>query len=708
MCYFGDDNVFEFADGLNVILGENGEGKTKFFEAIEWLFNGEQDLNFKAKISAKALREANEDDSFEVSVGMEVEQYNNIKIVERSFIVTKREGNDISIQNSGILGIEENKNHERTKVDGNRLLDIIFPVEIRRYSLFKGESELNIFGNNPDALNNLIHSFSDARYYEKYLTKGIYLKKKAETAVDKEARSNSKRQADYKRLESEIASRQKRLVNLEEQIDIQEEQLKKVTKGIKEAERYVENADALETIKNRIARIRNQLIRAESRIQDNYTTYLFDRNWMLSDFEPIHQQYANKVKNLHEERRKLEQEFNIEEGKRLGKEELKKELLDGMTPLPLGVPSKAYMEEMLSDFHCKVCNRPAKKGSPPYEYMQKRFKEYLEKQAPKTKEKKKQRKYLFKHNYIQLLFKLGSTHEDSLSDLRAKKTEIEDRFSLNAGRLRDIEKLREQLESEEKDREKIIGTSVMGEERLSNILKNYNNWQKDKISIDRKLSSLKLDKERINKALEEKIRQKEEIDEKSTNSFLRQTRRVLRDIEVVFRETKEKKYDEFISKLQAKSNSIFQQINIDDFTGVIVFKKETSASKNKISIELHENGNIFYSPNQSLKTSRDMAILFAISELAAESKEQKYPMIFDAPTSSFGETKTKDFLNLVYETNKQRIILFYDFIGKDKNGNQVIKPDFEEVKRHKAFWIKRQRPFDKNDLSTINTQIINL
>ena len=38
LCYYGPKK-FNLADGLNIILGENGEGKTKFFEAIEWLFD---------------------------------------------------------------------------------------------------------------------------------------------------------------------------------------------------------------------------------------------------------------------------------------------------------------------------------------------------------------------------------------------------------------------------------------------------------------------------------------------------------------------------------------------------------------------------------------------------------------------------------------------------------------------------------------------
>ena len=31
-------NVFELTNGLNLIIGSNGDGKTTFYEALEWLF----------------------------------------------------------------------------------------------------------------------------------------------------------------------------------------------------------------------------------------------------------------------------------------------------------------------------------------------------------------------------------------------------------------------------------------------------------------------------------------------------------------------------------------------------------------------------------------------------------------------------------------------------------------------------------------------
>jgi len=40
--YYGD-NKFVFSDGLTLIVGDNGDGKTTFFDALQWLFNNTLD-----------------------------------------------------------------------------------------------------------------------------------------------------------------------------------------------------------------------------------------------------------------------------------------------------------------------------------------------------------------------------------------------------------------------------------------------------------------------------------------------------------------------------------------------------------------------------------------------------------------------------------------------------------------------------------------
>ena len=111
LCYC-DIKKFELSDKLNIILGENGEGKTKFFEAIEWLFNGEN-RNLDALVSKKKLSETEVDNSFKVEVRIHFVQYNQNKYISRSFDVTKRENQACSTSNFKIEGIEENNVGER-------------------------------------------------------------------------------------------------------------------------------------------------------------------------------------------------------------------------------------------------------------------------------------------------------------------------------------------------------------------------------------------------------------------------------------------------------------------------------------------------------------------------------------------------------------------------------------------------------------------
>ncbi len=182
LCYYGI-NTFPFEDGLNIILGENNEGKTKFFEAIDWLFNGTSSEIINL-ISAKKLQEISAGDSFKVSVSMNVEQYETESKITRSFIITKNANDDVETSSVVFEGEEKDKNTgERIPKNAQNLLDIVFPFQIRQYSMFKGETELNIFDND-QALANLINLFSDSRHYEKYSEKGVFLKDKAEKAVE--------------------------------------------------------------------------------------------------------------------------------------------------------------------------------------------------------------------------------------------------------------------------------------------------------------------------------------------------------------------------------------------------------------------------------------------------------------------------------------------------------------------------------------------
>jgi DNA sulfur modification protein DndD len=705
LCYY-DTNAFELSEGLNIILGENGEGKTKFFEAVDWLFNGES-RELEMLVSAKKLNETEIGESFRVRVSITVEQYGEKSIITKSFLAKIEKANECSTSSFMIEGISENSSGERTQVDGQTLLDRIFPFQIRKYSMFKGEAELNIFESD-SALANLINLFSEAKHYDKYSEKGAYLREKAEKAVEDSSKLDKKNEALYKKLEGDIIYLDREKAKYLVHLNTTEEEIRKIEGNLQLAESHVSNADALETLNKRIKDIEEKISYLTGRIDENYTTSLFDENWILVNFESFHKEFAEKVSKHSKTRRELQSEFDKQKGIIEGEKKAKAELLNNAIPLPNNVPSKAVMEEMLNDEICKVCNREAKKGTEPYEFMMKRLKTYLESQVIEESEPYKDEP-LFKFDYINRLDNLSISHEDNLKNLRLIRTKIKELFEFNDDRKKDIEELNEQLEKEKSERDKILGNSSIGAEKLSDVLKNYNAWQRDlknrnqdQVDYTTKLNSLKSE-------LKAKKEEKDKIDTSSANSFLMKTRNILRDIETIFIDTKEKKFDEFIEKLQTKSNNFFKTINIDAFTGTIVFTRRNKVNRTIVEVELQEDGRTFYKPSQSLFTSMHISILFAISELASEIKEENFPMIFDAPTSSFGENKTAQFLNLIFETENQKILLIKDFLHTDKATKSLsIKKEFENVRRDKAFWVKLERPFDPNNLKTINSQVITL
>jgi len=704
LCYCGIKD-FELSDGLNIILGENGEGKTKFFEALDWLFNGNDD-GLELLVSAKALEETEVGKSLRVQVSIVVEQYEEKKIITKSFLVKKLKANECSISNYMLEGTEENKSGERVQIDGKNLLDRIFPFQIRKYSMFKGEAELDIFKSD-GALTNLINLFSDAKHYDKYSEKGILLREKAERAVEDSTKNDKKNESLYKKLESDIKIAENDKYKLTVHLDSTDEEIRKLEGKLQAAESHVKNADALETINKRIKNIEDRISDLNGKIDENYTTSLFDENWIAVNFETIHHEFAEKISLFSIEKRKQQSEFDKQKGIKEGERKAKAELLNNSIPLPIGVPSKAHMEEMIKDQLCKVCNRPAKKDSEPYNFMMERLKEYLTSQTHDEEETNDNP--LYKNDYTNRLVNLSVSQEDNLKNLRGVRTRIKDLFKFNDARKKDIEQLNTELDGEKAERDKILGNSSIAEEKLVDVLKNYNAWQGDLKQRNHEQLDYNSKMKIVLAELKAKKEEKDTIDLKSANKFLIKTRAILRDIETIFKDTKEMKFDEFIEKLQGKSNSFFGKINIESFRGTIVFTKRIKGDKSIVDIELQEDGRTFYKPNQSLLTSMHISILFAISELASETKEENFPMIFDAPTSSFGENKTAEFLNLIYETENQKILLIKDFLSTDKKTKTLtIKKEFEHVKRNKAFWVKLERPFDPNNLKTINTQVITL
>ena len=703
LCYYGTKK-FNLSKGLNIILGENGEGKTKFFESIEWLCSSEKE-NLEDLVSKKALNEIDINKSLKVRVQITVEHLEEKKILSKEFTFKKTGANKCDVNNLLLSGVEESNNGERNKVDGKGLLENIFPSGIRKYSMFKGEEDLNIFDNS-DALIDLIKLFSDAKYYDKYELKGESLKIQSEKALAWDTKLKTKNKSKYDEIEKEI--KLKKDINIRNNVFLDQinVNIEKVSTQKANAEKHVSNAEELEIINTKIKKINKEIENSEVYIKENYTESLFDEQWILMNFENFHKEFSDKVAMFSKSRRKAQSQFDIETGIKEGERRAKTSLYKDLIPLPIGTPSKAVMDEMIKEKFCKVCNREAEEGSDALKFMKDRLQDFLNSQ--KNNKTDEETEKLFKYDFVTSLETISRNQENKLSDLRKINSKISDQFEFNQDRKNEKRKWNDKLESLMDDRTRIIGNSSQGADSLSNVLINYNQWvdelkryELEKVDYKKKILHIKNE-------LIDLEKQKEEFDLTNANKSLIDTRNMLRDLATIFKDTKERKFNDFIDLLSAKSNDFLTKINVDAFIGKIDFDIINFGSNTKVKIQLlDENSNLFR-PNKSLETSMHISVLLAISELTKEVISEKYPIMFDAATSSFGETKMTQFLNLIYETDNQTIILMKDYLAKNDKSKLIIKPEFSKVRRHKAFWVKLERPFDKLDLKTINSEPIEI
>ncbi|MCD7900219.1 MAG: AAA family ATPase [Bacteroides sp.] len=136
--YYGT-NTIKFNDGLILFIGDNGDGKTTFFEVLEWLFDTSTQNKDYRLISEKKISELSEFENDTLTVSMTFE-HDGLKRVEKSFSFERNADNEVRANNFQFKGLYED-GAERIPIQGGLLLDRCFDPAIRKYCLFKGEEK---------------------------------------------------------------------------------------------------------------------------------------------------------------------------------------------------------------------------------------------------------------------------------------------------------------------------------------------------------------------------------------------------------------------------------------------------------------------------------------------------------------------------------------------------------------------------------------
>jgi DNA sulfur modification protein DndD len=686
-----------------LFIGDNGDGKTTFFEALEWLFDttSTKDEN-PLLISAKQLSELSVGELATLRVSMLFE-HDGEKLIEKSYSFSN-DGSNIKISDFRFSGFE-NSGLQRIPISGKVLLERCFDTAIRKYCLFKGESELNVFDNR-EAMKLLLEKFSNIRDFEPYISFTEYGKSFSNTALQNQFKKDKKIQREISDINNQIYGFTEELKKTKAILQNKENEAAKYTGFISDIEKNAKISSELKTINDRLESLNKKKEEIGLLINENYTVQLLDDMWILCIFSTIFKEFQEKTNAFSREKRKLEDEDKTKKGKEEAYQEISKSFKEGIVPLSIYIPDENTMKEMIEDEFCKVCGREAKQGTDAYNFMVDKLNELLKSQQPKTQ---KEEEPLFSNNYAKELeqnsISLGYNQEE-LNNLIDK---IRETIKNNETKKTELKKVEENIDQINEDKIKLLAQSDnLSENELLNQYQNISNWVKIKGGAEKDIPLLKEKKNKFEIKLSELQDQVKAITKDTQVNIYVKIHEALDKINDAFLSAKNKNTDEFFELLEKKSNEYLEKLNIEDFRGIIKLT-QTPVSDGEISakIELYDNQErLIHNPNTALKTTMYMSVLFGISYITTIKRENDYPLIFDAPTSSFSDAKESTFFNVISKIKKQCIIFTKSFLIEDKKlGKNILNEKQVESLNGSIYRIEKKRPFNEKDLSTIQTLI---
>lgn len=702
--YYGD-NKFEFSDGLTLIIGDNGDGKTTFFDALKWLLDPALEKADIKNISEMRKSELEIGEVANVSVSMTFD-HNGEKMIEKSFVVERQSEDRYSTRSFSFKGYET-IGSERVQISGKTLIVRCFDSFIQKYSLFKGESDLNVF-DDPDALKMLVDKLSDIREFDEYVEMTDEFEIKAGTAYEKECKNDKRTEKEARLLETQKIDVNNRISNIRRDIRDNENRSDLFSSKIEVLEKNQEASERYQELKKIIASREEDVLQWKNRLSSqNLNVNLLDRYWILAPFGSILGDFRRKASSYSKEKRRLQDTFIAQKAKEEGRNEVLDEissLANGVARLPWYLPDQDTMQEMIEDEICKVCGRTAPKGSDAYDFMVAKlneFKKHLE-EKKKTEEEKPKEEELFVNRFIEEVHNLSIALSGSKAqDIAELKDKIYSNLDLLEKFKTELERSEEKLQEALDDKARLlIQVEGVTEEQLDLDFYNLKGFFEQKGKAEKRLVELRGE---LKRALDEKSEIEAKYDSLNPGSSLakiyQKVHIVLRNIANAFKEAKELNLTRFLAEIQDRANEYLCKLNEQDFHGII---KLTRTSKDTTEIRLiSSNGRVITDPSGSQSTTMYMAVLFAISDLTSVKREEDYPLIFDAPTSSFGGMKESGFYNIIDNIEKQCIIVTKDFLDEE---GRIDDKKIEQL-TCTVYRIKKETGFNPDDLSTVRTVI---
>jgi DNA sulfur modification protein DndD len=713
MCYYGE-NKFDFTEGINVIIGDNGYGKSKLYDAFYWVMYDKcfdtskkefrQTSQLKRLIvSDKAVKEV-VDGTVTTSVKLTFHDQvkDSIYILERSYNIQKVEE-----------GIKEDKDSQQTIYKKDlaylnarevndpdqieQIKNLILPENIKPYMWFQGEQVESIIDfNKQDTLTQAINVLSNISRFDGIKELAIGLNESAANELNRKVRSLSKDKGKSEQLELERQTLLERTKGLQTQELQLRDNLAKAEENSELLINKLEEAQNIRQLEEKRKDIEKQLIDTISELEQEHIFLhkkMFTNRWVLKGCGNLFEEYSKKYStyDFNKLKKKAELQAKIDAENAV--------LSELQTRLPIDVPEPIYVERMLADEHCLVCDREAKKGSDAWN----KINELLTRQTAKLQILNPEELSLhnfsgdFKRLYqngLGLQYSIENVDKDIAETFRRQKRINNKRKNLHT----DLISIESQIQN-------LISESGIGVKEAKDLLSSYTiqndfakSYQKQVSDLENKIRNnqekLKTIEDQLNSLVTGEI----------PRSLLSKVE-VLKDFEKTASETRNRVFSQLVNVLEVEANKHYNDMTKGNLSARGIIKLKELSNGNFMPELVDSDGNVLLQLNTGNIILIKLATIMAIISARQGSRATDlYTLITDAPMSVFGEDYTIGFCKTVSKVYRQSIIMSKEFYRNENLRNELLNNS--EIKVGKVYMITPSIPeTERSNRESLTTNI---
>ena len=665
-----EEQTIEFGDGLNLIIGNGGKGKSKLFNAFYWVLFGKiyvtsegwcttDDLYLSSHkalhkfeyINKKALYDAKIDGKVDCYVQLDLtDDKGHNYIIERQASAIRQpvqewdkpESWNVSPSSLKVTYDVATGTKNVNGIMAESIITDLFPEGIRGYIWFQGESLDSLIDfRKKQNLKDAVRHISYYPYYEKLTSIISKAKAKIESQESRKLREANKQN-------SEIRSLILKIDFLRGKIQTEEENKKKYENNIAQIEialaddetkmqglagfsKLIKDYDECE---KEILRINNQLTEI-----DNSQRNLLPSLWILRGTDKLIEK-SKEIISSH-----VELETSVPEKKYIDE------------------PSRAKLEDILNkDHQCFVCGSPVDEAHPhAVEWILNR----LRMQEEYYKELDDFRNNLeFSKQFNMLVGKIQDYPDFVLRSLKGidrqfQETE-EEMDRLIAKRRKQLEKKTELDKQIENVKQKY---GVDPHREASTVPTLTSNIRASRGNLEKQRKLLESCKSAISDYTRQQQDAERELNSMGANNTGTVTqvaetewKHISTFLEAVCKDVQEKARKELLKKIEERANEFYEK-----------FTEHDKGYKGRVEIDEDYTITFDGGLNTSHEDRKKMSIINALLSLNQDALQTYYPFISDAPTSSFDPSTTHKYLLGIKDIFGQSIIMTKDVeVGSDK------------------------------------------